>query len=79
MASESESAWTRGLLSKRERNVISGEADVSTNYRHQVEHKIRKRIEQLETDIEVLDENDQVLASSLRDAVCTEESGGAEE
>ena len=69
---ESESEWTRGLLSKREREIVAGEADVTDNYRYQVTHRVKSRIKHLETDAEILDENDMFLSKLLQEAVCEE-------
>ena len=45
----------RALLTEREREIISGEADVSDNYRYKVESVVRVRIRKhFHDDIDVL-------------------------
>lgn len=59
----------RGLLTDREREVLSGTADVTQNYIYQIRSRVRDKIEQLATDIELLDEHHPDLAAELRDAI----------
>lgn len=60
----------RALLTDREREIISGEADVSDSYRYRVVSRIRDKIERLEQDTTVLREHHQGLAGELEEAVC---------
>lgn len=57
----------RGLLTEREREVLSGEASVSDNYVHQIRHRVREKIEALGTDIDILAEHHPDLASELQE------------
>ena len=48
----------RALLTEREREIISGKADVSDNYRYKVESIIRNRVRKhFREDLEVLEEH----------------------
>lgn len=59
----------RGLLTDREREVLSGDADVSQNYVYQIRTRVRSKIERLKEDIDILDEHHSDLAAELREAV----------
>lgn len=61
----------RSLLTDREREIISGEADVSEGYYYRVVSRVRDKIEGLERDLMVLEEHD-TLADELREVVCEE-------
>ena len=63
----------RGLLTEREREILSGDADVSDNYRYRVVSRIRTKLESLEEDVEVLERNHEDLHDELRDIVCGQE------
>ena len=60
----------RGLLTEREREILSGDADVSDNYRYRVVSRIRTKLETLEKDVAVLEENHPDLYSELLEIVC---------
>jgi non-homologous end joining protein Ku len=60
----------RGLLTEREREIISGDADVSDNYQYRVVSRIRTKIENVEEDVEILAENQEDLLDELREVVC---------
>lgn len=60
----------RGLLTEREREILSGEADVSDNYRYRVVSRVRDKIENVRQDTELLEQHRPDLADELRDAVC---------
>jgi len=48
----------RALLTEREREIISGEADVTDNYRYKVQSIVRNRIRKhLGDDVEFLEEH----------------------
>ena len=64
----------RGILTAREREILSGEADVSDNYRYRVVSRVRKKIERLERDLEILDGNHSTLAAELREVVCNQDA-----
>lgn len=61
----------RGLLTDREREILTGRADVSKNYVYQIRHRVRAKIERLETDVEILIEHQPDLAQELRTAIRT--------
>lgn len=62
----------RALLTEREREIISGEAEVQDSYRYQTISRVRKRIEdQLPHDIDALDSHGDLL-EELREVVCDE-------
>ena len=63
----------RGLLTDREREIIKGEADVSDEYRYRVASRIRNKIERIDGDVSILEENRADLLAELREVVCDEE------
>lgn len=73
----------RGLITDREREILTGEADVADGYRYRVISRVRTKIEQLEDDIEVLEATHDTLADELREVVCDPDAdtdeGGSEE
>lgn len=73
MAPEADKDY-RAILTPREQEILSGEADVSDNYRYRVVSRVREKIEQLGDDLEVLDANHPKLASELRETVCEGEN-----
>lgn len=60
----------RGLLTEREREILTGEADVSDNYRYRVVSRIRTKIENLDQDVDILANNREDLLEELRQVVC---------
>lgn len=61
----------RALLTEREREILTGEAAVKSNYRYKVESTVRKRIEEeFPVDADVLRENHPEIFDILRDTVC---------
>lgn len=60
----------RGLLTEREREILTGDADVSDNYRYRVVSRIRTKIENVDQDVEILAENREDLLKELREVVC---------
>jgi len=63
----------RALLTEREREIVSGEADdISDEYRYQTVSRVRKRLQQLEPDIQALEAHGD-LADELREIVCNDE------
>jgi len=62
----------RAILTKREREILIGEADVSESYYYRVITRVRDKIERLEDDLEVLDEHHDTLGDELREVVCEE-------
>ncbi|AHF99430.1 hypothetical protein HALLA_12190 [Halostagnicola larsenii XH-48] len=63
----------RGLLTEREREILSGDADVSDNYRYRVVSRIRTKMDALEDDVEVLEEHHEGLYEELQDIVCKDD------
>ena len=63
----------RGLLTEREREILSGEADVSDNYRYRVVSRIRTKIGNVDDDVQILAENRQDLLEELQQIVCESE------
>jgi len=64
----------RSLLTDREREILTGNADVSDKYFFVVVSRVRKKIKGVEDDLQFLDENYDDLAKELRDIVCDESS-----
>ena len=67
----------RALLTKREREILAGDADVSDNYRYKVESLVRNRIRKhLEDDIDFLEEHFEDGYELAVDAVCNRDEDG---
>jgi len=62
----------RAILTDREQEILSGEADVDEKYYHRVVTRVRKKIQRVEDDLETLDEHHS-LGDELRDVVCDDE------
>jgi len=61
----------RALLTDREKEIISDEADVSDNYRYKTESIVRNRIRKhLREDIEFLEEHFDEAHELATEAVC---------
>ena len=60
----------RAIMTTTDRARITGEADASDEKRYQAIHRVRSRIEELERDVEVLEENHPELLEELREVVC---------
>ncbi|MDZ7701830.1 MAG: hypothetical protein U5J98_07025 [Halobacteriales archaeon] len=58
----------RAMLTQRERDIVSGEADVSDSYRYQTISRVRRRFEQLASDLEAMDQHG-TLGDQFREAV----------
>lgn len=67
----------RALLTDREREIISGKADVEDSYRYQTISRVRSRFGRLEGDLEALREHGDLL-KELRDVVCAPSQGESE-
>ena len=61
----------RALLTDREREILSGGADVGDTYYYRVVSRVRQKIGRLDGDIAALEHHD-TLADELRDVVCSE-------
>ncbi|WP_276258000.1 hypothetical protein [Haloglomus litoreum] len=60
----------RAILTTTDRERISGEADVSEAKRYQAVSRVRSRIEELGTDVELLEAHHPELLAELREVVC---------
>lgn len=60
----------RGLLTEREREILIGDSDVSDSYRYRVVSRVRSKIENIDKDVDILDENRADLLEELRSVVC---------
>lgn len=60
----------RAILTEREQEILTGEADVEEKYRYRVITRVRAKIEKLEDDLEILDEHHDTLGDELREIVC---------
>jgi len=69
-ASDTEAmADRRALLTEREREIVSAEADVTDEYRYQTVSRVRSRLQNLDEDLEALEAHGE-LAHELREIVC---------
>jgi len=60
----------RALLTEREREIISDDADdITDEYRYQTISRVRKRLQQLDDDLDALEAHGG-LADELREIVC---------
>lgn len=64
----------RAILTPREKEILTGDADVSEKYYYRVVTRVRQKINAVEDDLMILDENHDTLGDELREIVC--ESGG---
>lgn len=61
----------RALMTKREREIISGEADVTTNYQYKVQSLVRNRVQKkLSDDVDVLEEHFPEVYEMIVEEVC---------
>lgn len=60
----------RALLTNREEEILTGEADVSEKYYYRVVSRVRDKIEAVENDLAVFDEYHDTLGDELREVVC---------
>jgi hypothetical protein len=59
----------RGLLTPREREILSGEADVTEEYYYSVVSRVRNKIQKMEEDTQLLRENHPELFEELAESV----------
>lgn len=64
----------RGLLTTREREIISGDADVNDEYYYSVVSRVRRKIDNLAQDAALLQEHHPDLGEELREAVSGDDS-----
>lgn len=62
----------RAILTEREKEIISGEADVSEKYYYRVISRVRDKIQRMEDDLAILDQYHDTLGNELREIVCEE-------
>lgn len=61
----------RALMTEREREIISGEADVTTNYQYKVQSLVRNRVQKkLSDDVDVLEEHFPEVYEMIVEEVC---------
>jgi hypothetical protein len=60
----------RGLLTEREREILSGQADVTDGYYRRVKSRVRDKIERTGNDHALLSNHEPELAKQLRTQVC---------
>ena len=60
------------IMTETDRDRISREVDVPDSKRYESASRVRQRINELETDAEILKENHPDLYEELREAVCDE-------
>lgn len=63
----------RSLLTEREKEILSGEADVEEKYYYVVVSRVRNKIEGVQQDLNFLEANNPDLADELENVVCGEE------
>lgn len=64
----------RALLTDREREILSGEADVTDNYRYKVESTVRNRVRKhFGDDVQVLQEHFPEVYELVQSEVCKDE------
>lgn len=68
----------RAILTDREKEILRGEAEVSEKYYYRVVTRVRQKIEQLEEDLAVLDENHDTLGEEMREIVCDDSQNSEE-
>jgi len=59
----------RGLLTDREREVLSGSADVTQHYVYQIRSRVREKIGRLPTDLTILSEHHPDLAEEFYEVI----------
>jgi len=62
----------RGLLTPREREILSEEADVTEEYYYSVVSRVRSKIQKVEEDAQLLRENHSDLFEELAESVTGE-------
>lgn len=63
----------RAIMTTEDRKRIAREKDTTEAKRYQAISRVRKRVEELETDVEVLEEHHPELLEELRGVVCEDE------
>lgn len=60
----------RAILTDREKEILTGEADVSEKYYYRVVTRVRQKVKAVGGDLQILDENHDTLGDELREIVC---------
>lgn len=68
----------RGLLTPREREIMTREVDVTDEYYYSVVSRVRRKIQRLEDDAKVLREHHEDLYDELRGAVLVKDESSDE-
>lgn len=63
----------RAIMTTADRERISGQAEGPDKKKYESVSRVRSRIQELETDVEILEEHHPDLLEELREAVCDEE------
>lgn len=69
----------RGLLTPREQEILSGEADVTEEYYYSVVSRVRSKIQKVEEDAQLLRENHSDLFEELAESVTGKSDEGDDE
>lgn len=69
----------RGLLTPREREILSGEADVSDEYYYSVVSRVRSKIQKMEEDAQLLRKSHPDLLKELVESITGESDGDENE
>lgn len=72
MGSETPVMGYTAIMTETDRSRISGETDDPDSKRYESVSRVRKRVEALEKDVEVLSNHHPELLEELREAVCSE-------
>jgi len=59
----------RAILTEREREILTGEADVSQDYVYQIRTRVRNKIDRLAEDVDILEEYQPDLFAELQDVL----------
>ena len=63
----------RSLLTDREREILSEEADVSDNYYYKVQSVARQRVRGIADDVDILRKHEPEILDELQEIVCKTE------
>ena len=73
MVAKQPKGFDRGLLTKRDREIISGEGEFYDAAYYSSINRLRKKIEELEHDVALIEEHESHLVPELRAAVCPDQ------
>lgn len=69
----------RGLLTPREREILSGEADVTEEYYYSVVSRVRSKIQKIDGDADILQKAHPDLFEELSESVTAKSNGDDDE